>query len=40
MAAEKYQRTVGYPSTSWASCLFFITFSEKKTAKPIVAKLQ
>jgi len=20
MAAEKYQRTVGYPSTSWASC--------------------
>ena len=21
MAAEKYQRTVGYPSTSWASCL-------------------
>jgi len=19
--AEKYQRTVGYPSTSWASCL-------------------
>ena len=22
MAAEKYQRTVGYPSTSWASCLY------------------
>jgi len=23
VAAEKYQRTVGYPSTSWASCIEF-----------------
>jgi len=25
MTAEKYQRTVGYPSTSWASCLEAVT---------------
>jgi len=38
MAAEccsscEYQRTVGYPSTSWASCIFSVDMSEFVTCK-------
>jgi len=31
--SQKYQRTVGYPSTSWASCFQNIAFTNLVTDK-------